>query len=229
MRYDDFLDQRKAQTSTLGFGREEGVEHAVADRLRESGTVVADRQGANALRAIDVGFDNDGGSRPGRRARLDRVAQQIADRLPQQHIVALHGREVAGDENVALQRARVATKIVGGALGHGTQIDGRQRELGGAGEVEEIRHHFAHRFGLGANAFDVGSKRRGQGIEIEQTAVAVNRGQAVAELVRDAGGQLAHPRQAVLQAELLLECDDGREVREEANGSLHVGRLAEEG
>ena len=36
----------------------------------------------------------------------------------------------------------------------------------------------------------------------------MDRGQAVPELVRDAGRQLAEPGQAVLQPQLLLELDD---------------------
>ncbi len=40
---------------------------------------------------------------------------------------------------------------------------------------------------------------------MNQAAVAVNRGQAVAELVRDARGELAHPGQRLLEPQLLFE------------------------
>ena len=47
-----------------------------------------------------------------------------------------------------------------------------------------------------------------QRVEIEQTRVPVNGREPVAKLVRDAGGQLADLRQAVLQAQLLLHLDE---------------------
>jgi hypothetical protein len=45
----------------------------------------------------------------------------------------------------------------------------------------------------------------------------VDGGQAVPELVRDAGRELTETRQRVLQPQLLLELDDVGEVREEAD------------
>ena len=73
-----------------------GLEDPVADGGIDPRTVVAtdeprdspvrDRSGASiAIR----------GGRAERRARLDGVAQQVAERLAQQHLVAVHGRELA--------------------------------------------------------------------------------------------------------------------------------------
>jgi hypothetical protein len=47
----------------------------------------------------------------------------------------------------------------------------------------------------------------------------VNRGEAVAELVCDAGGELAHAGERFLQSQLLLELVDGREVGEQTDGA----------
>ena len=48
--------------------------------------------------------------------------------------------------------------------------------------------------------------------------------QAVAELVGDAGRQLADGGQALLQPQLFLELLDGREVGEQADGSVQLPR-----
>ena len=67
---------------------------------------------------------------------------------------------------------------------------------------------------------DVRPEFRRQPFEIEQPRVAVDRRQPVAELVRDAGGQLAEPRQAVLQPQLLLEIHDLGQVAEQADRAV---------
>ena len=64
------------------------------------------------------------------------------------------------------------------------------------------------RVGLVADALHERAELRRQPIEVEQPGVPVDRGQPVAELVRDAGGQLPEPRQAVLQAQLLFQVHD---------------------
>jgi len=73
------------------------------------------------------------------------------------------------------------------------------------------------RLGFLTDAVDVGPVTRRQILGANQAAVAVNRRQPVAELVGDAGGELAHARQRFLQPQLLLELDDRREVREQAD------------
>ena len=57
----------------------------------------------------------------------------------------------------------------------------------------------------------------GQRGGIDQLAVAVDRRQAVAKLVRDPGGQLAEPCQRFLQPKLLFEMRDRGEIREQAD------------
>ena len=70
----------------------------------------------------------------------------------------------------------------------------------------------AQRVGLVADALHVGAEVRRQPLEVEQPRVAVDRGQPVAELVRDAGRQLPEPRQAVLEPQLLFELHDLAEI-----------------
>ena len=69
-----------------------------------------------------------------------------------------------------------------------------------------------------------GLKSAGSALEIQQPAVAVDRGQAVAEFVRDAGGQLAEPGEAVLQPQLLFEIDDFAEIGEQADRAVREAR-----
>ncbi len=105
--------------------------------------------------------------------------------------------------------ARLASHFVGGALGHRAEIDRREHQLLGPGEVEEVGHHFAERFGLLADAPKMRMIGSGQRLEIEQPRVAMNRRQAITEFVGDARGQLADLREALLQAKLLFHFHTG--------------------
>ena len=185
---------------------------------------------AGALRAIDVRDSTTTvGAIAARGARLDGVAEQIAERLPEQHVVALDGRELSGDDDVAVERAGVGAQVVGRALGDGTQ-DRRATRLSCVGRAKLRKFVTTSRIASVSARMPstYGRNAGGNAFEIEQAAVAVNGGQPVAELVRDAGGELADPRQAVLQPHLLLERHDGREIREEANDAVRRRRLAEE-
>ena len=53
----------------------------------------------------------------------------------------------------------------------------------------------------------------------------MDRGQAVAELVRDARGQLAEPREAVLQPQLIFQLDHVAEIGEQADRAVLVTGL----
>ena len=76
------------------------------------------------------------------------------------------------------------------------------------------------------DAVDIRPVLAGSSLRIDQAAVAVNRRQAVAELVRDAGGQLAEARQRLLQPQLLLELDDVGQVREQADDAAAAAPAA---
>ena len=56
----------------------------------------------------------------------------------------------------------------------------------------------------------------------------MNRGQPVAELVRDTPGQSAKSRQCVLEPELLLELRDLGEIGKQADGGRRLSRLVVE-
>ena len=99
---------------------------------------------------------------------------------------------------------------------------GAEHQLGRPGEVEEVGHDLAERLGLLADAHDVRPEVSRQPLEIEQAAVAVDRREAVAELVRDAGRQLAEPREAVLEPQLLFELHHVAEIGEEADRPVHA-------
>ncbi len=92
----------------------------------------------------------------------------------------------------------------------------------GPGELQEVRHHVAQRIGFLPDAVHVGAIGLGQRVGPEQPAVAVDRGQAVAELVRDAGGQLPQPRQRFLEPQLLFQLAQRGEVRQQADDALAV-------
>jgi hypothetical protein len=54
----------------------------------------------------------------------------------------------------------------------------------------------------------------------------MNRGEAVPELVGEAGGQLTQSRQCLLEPQLFLEFNDCGDIRKQADGGLQaaVGR-----
>ena len=170
-----------------------------------------------------VRLDHDARRRRRAGAGLDRVAQQVAERLPQQHLVAFDGAELAAHLDVAAERARVGPDLLGRALAD-ARADRRRVSVSCAGRAKfrKLVTTCAERLGLGANAFDVRPVGVGQRVEIEQLAVAVNRRQPVAELVRDAGGQLADRRQAVLQPQLLFEILDRRQIGEQADRAVQL-------
>ena len=179
-------------------------------------------------RAIDERLHGNGRCDTGRRARLNRVSQQVAERLPQQHVVAFDGGKLPVDDDVAGQCPRIGAQIIGRALRDGAEIDRRQGELSRLREVQEVGHDLAHRLGFGANAFDVRPELGRQRFEIQQPAVPVNRGQPVAKLVRDAGRQFTDAREAVFQPHLLLERDHRGQIGEEANHAVRRRRVVSE-
>ena len=103
--------------------------------------------------------------------------------------------------------------IVDRPLDHRPQIHGRHRQLLRARKPQEVGDHFAQRDGLGANPFDARARLLGQRLRIEQPAVAVNGREAVAEFVREAGGELAEARERFLEAQLLFELRPPRSDR----------------
>ena len=88
-------------------------------------------------------------------ARFDGIPQQVAERLPQQHVVAFDDRKLPVHDHVAAMRPRLASHFVGGALGDRAHVDRREHQLLGPREVEEVGDHLAQRFGLLPDAPEV--------------------------------------------------------------------------
>ena len=115
-------------------------------------------------------------------------------------------------------------QIVGGTLDDRPKIVGGQRQPGRTREVQEVRHDLAERLGLLPDAFDVRLELRRKRSRVEQLAVTVNSGEAVAEFVGDPRRQFAESRQGFLQSELFLELHDRRQVREQADDATSTVR-----
>ncbi len=96
---------------------------------------------------------------------------------------------------------------------HRPQVHRRHRQLIRARELQEVRDDLAKRGGFGANPLDAGACLIGQRIRIEQPAVAMNGGEAVAEFVGEAGGELAQARERFLEPQLLFELAPPRSDR----------------
>ena len=58
--------------------------------------------------------------------RFERVPEQVAHRLPQQHVVSLDDAELAGDRQLAAPRLDFGADVVGGAFGDDPHVDGRR-------------------------------------------------------------------------------------------------------
>ena len=180
------------------------------------------------LRRVDLRLHHDDRCERCAGAGFDGVPEQVAERLPQQHLVALEGAELAAHRDLAAQRPRLGAQFVRGPFADRLQIDRSERELRRAREVQEVGHDLAERLRLGANALDVLTIVCGQRFQIDQLAVAVNRREPVPELVRDAGRQLADRRQAFLQPQLLFEALHGGQIGEQADRAVQIAVVVEQ-
>jgi hypothetical protein len=133
------------------------------------------------------------------RARLERVAAQIAEGLAQQDLVTLHEPEFPGDPDVAAARAHLPADLFRCALSDSPHVHGAEHQLGGLREIQKVGYHLPECLGFIPDTLDVGSIVPGKAIEVEQAAVTVNRRKAIAEFVRDSRGEFSEPREAVLQ------------------------------
>ena len=166
---------------------------------------------------------------PASDARLERVAEQIAERLPQQHVVAIDRAELAANRR-ARRRAPARPR---GCRRRRARRSPPCRPCASVSSVGLAKFRKLVTISPSASvscadARDVRTVVLRQALEIEQPGVAVNRRQAVAELVRDARGQLAEPRQAVLQPQLLFELHDLAEIGEQADRARRRARLRRE-
>ena len=146
------------------------------------------------------------GGAPAALRRLDAVANQVAEHLPQQHLVAVDRRRTRRRRDRPRAAARAARPrprarpAAPRSTGENATWSGRRSS--GSWSPPCPSASVSCRM-----PSTYGPVLRRQRLRIDQPAVAVDRRQAVAELVRDAGGQLAEPRQRLLEPQLLLELD----------------------
>ena len=155
-------------------------------------------------------------------ARFGRVANQVAEDLTQQHLVAVHGRERAFHEHVGPGR-QLVSQVVERALGHDAQVHARRTPpASGRANFRKFVITWPRASVSCRMPSTYGRYASGSASGSQQPAVAVDRGQAVAEFVRDAGRQLPQPRQGVLEPQLLFQLAQGREVGEQAHDALAI-------
>ena len=212
MRDDHFLDDGEAEAGAGWLGRGERLKETVKRRALQAGAVVIHRHVDVAVGHF-AGHHN-AGRDPAGRARFQAVPNQVAEGLPQQHVITVDRAELAE------HRHGVAGQVFGGADDHRAQIDRRHHERFGPCEPEEVGHHFAERCRLRADALDVGAMRLLQGGGIEQAPVPVDGRKPVAELMRETGRELAQPRQRLFEAQLFFELDHRSEIGKQADRRL---------
>src|ERR1700730_15190801 len=104
MEDDDLLHERQAEARAGPLRREERPEHLLARRRLDPRTIVLDRDVRHVLYGIDLRVKDDDRGEPRAATRLDGVSEQVAERLPQQHLVALERAEFTLDRDVAALR-----------------------------------------------------------------------------------------------------------------------------
>jgi hypothetical protein len=125
---DDILHEGEAEAGAVPLGGEERPEDSIALRGLDAGTVVVHDDPHELLRLIDLRLNDDDRGERRSGARLDGIPEQVAERLPQQDLIALEAAELAADRDVAAQvRAWCAMSA---ALANCAQID-REGELAG--------------------------------------------------------------------------------------------------
>jgi hypothetical protein len=75
---------------------------------------------------INVRLDDDLRGGQAAHTRFEGVAQQVAERLSQQHVVSLNDSELAAHVHVTAKRSRVGANLVGSPFADRAQIDAGQ-------------------------------------------------------------------------------------------------------
>ncbi len=145
---DDLLHQSEAEAGAGSLRREKWTEHALAKRRVDAGPVVVDGDPRHLQHGIEIGVNHNLRRRGSADARLDGVAQQVAEGLAEQNLVAFDDAELAAHLHVPAGGARVGPDFLGRALADGAQVDFSQGQLRGAREVQEVGHDLAQGFGL---------------------------------------------------------------------------------
>src|SRR6185369_14329544 len=108
-------------TRPVPLGREERLEHALPEISGNARTVVRDADPGHSGREVEFRLDRDP-RRLGVDTGVDRVPQQIADRLTEQHLVALHDAEFTADLDVATKSPHIRTNLGGGPLADRAEV-----------------------------------------------------------------------------------------------------------
>ena len=188
-------------------------ENQVALIRIDSWTVAGEGEPRLAMVGIDRAFQDDPGCVVSAKAGVDRVATEVAQRLPQQDFVAFHVGKLTANVHITTFRPRVPSDLLRRAFDELAEAHLPEAQLGGAGEVQEVVDHFSQGDGLLPDSFDVRFVLRLQLPRIEKSAIPMDRDETVAELVGDAGYQFSDPGQAVLQSQTLLKLDDRAQGR----------------
>src|SRR5262245_58985927 len=230
VRDDDLLHEREAKAGSRLLRREERSENLLAGLRGNPRAVVPDRDSDDIRCVVDRTFDLHVRRHAVPLTGLDGVAQQVHERLTQQHIVGFDAPELTADGDITAQLARLWLEVDAHPLDDGAELVCRQGQLRRPREVQEVRDHLSEGVGLLTNTLDVRRKLRRQRRRVEQFPVPVNRREAVAEFVRDARRELAEFGERVLETQLLLEIDDRGDVREQADdAAIGPGRRAQRG
>src|SRR3954452_819168 len=155
MRDDDLLHQGEPEPGASRFRREKRRKDFPRRSRLDARSVVRNRNPENVVgRLFDAVNRN-----PGRHVRLgaclERIAAQIAERLPEEDLVPFDPAEPAGHGDVAAPGPGVGADFLRGPVDDALHFDRRQRQVRGLGEVQEICHHLPESLGLVANALYV--------------------------------------------------------------------------
>ena len=117
VRDDHFLDDRQAEAGAVSLGRDERLEDVCERVLRNARSVVLD--GNANRRSFGQPFDTNRGNDGRSGAGLGAIADQVADRLPQQNLIPQHTAELPRDDDAARLERLVGDR----ALDDGPQIE----------------------------------------------------------------------------------------------------------
>ena len=213
VQVDDAVREGETEADAVRPRRRERQEEAFADRWRDPHAAVADGDlvalGAPTGRQLDATA-----GAPGPLLGFDGVVQEVAQRSFEQLRVALqHGGR--RPRFLVVQLHGGERRVGGGTLGDPTQVDRFEPGRSGAGEGEEIGDDALQLCRLAPQLGDEFAALLGLTAALEQRDVAIDRRQAVAQLVGDAGRELAEMRQALGELTLARLTVFGGQVGEE--------------
>jgi hypothetical protein len=119
---DNLLHQCEPEAGAASLGGEERTKHLFARGRVYSGSIVVDGNRRRASRSIDSRFDDDSGLDRTIGARFERVSEHVAERLTQQHVVAVDIAKFAAYRHLAAELACVGSYFVCGTLADRAEV-----------------------------------------------------------------------------------------------------------